>query len=319
MIKITNKKVILATILALSIAIQVGCSNINNEKGNTNGGLSNSGTVVTEENKQQNDEKTVMDDFYVLVNNNDAMTRVIKFIDNNISLVSEENASIMVDKLMELQKNYLSILEEKFYANGIQQKFFNENKSVSDLKQIDSVTDVELKELLSEVRENGFKVEIVEGMYFPIIDYEFYIKYSSFVTSDNKGYIEIMADESSQVPAKDAGLVISWDEVLDRALNQEKFINEYPESDKLNDIKTLHKRYVSFLFYGTDNTPLFSYDTKTFVTDAREAYTKAISNNIESELLKSLKGFLESLENSEYKLTKNVEKYRNKAFKNLTK
>jgi len=47
-------------------------------------------------------------------------------------------------------------------------------------------------------------------------------KYSEYVTEDVKEYINIMAEESNNPPAKDAALVVGWDEVLKRALNQEK-------------------------------------------------------------------------------------------------
>jgi len=53
-------------------------------------------------------------------------------------------------------------------------------------------------------------------MFFPVIDYEVYKKYSEYVTEDVKEYINIMAEESNNPPAKDAALVVGWDEVLKR-------------------------------------------------------------------------------------------------------
>ncbi len=313
------KKAIITTIIALSIAMMVSCNDVKNGENNPNRGSANPETVVNEESSQHNDEKTIMDDFETLLNNNDDLIRVIKYVDNNISLVSHENASTMVNKLEELQKDYFSKIEEKFYSSDIQQKLMDGNISVNDLNSINNINDTELKQLLTEIRENGFKIDTGEGMYFPVVNYEFFKKYSDYVTEDIKEYIEIMAKESFQAPSKDAGLVITWDEILNRALKQEKFISEYPSSDKVNDIKVLYKRYVWFLLYGTDNTALFSYDKKILVSEVKEAYTDGISSNEQSELQKSLSELLEALNNNNYKLTKTFEAKRDSLFKKLTK
>ncbi|TEB15874.1 hypothetical protein Psfp_01817 [Pelotomaculum sp. FP] len=107
---------------------------------------------------------------------------------------------------------------------------------------------------------------------FPIIDYSFYKKFSAFVTPDLKDYIDIMAEESDQVPAKDAALVIGWDEVLRRALNQEEFINAYKDSMKVDEVRELYKKYLTFTLYGLNNTPLFSYESVLIVLIAVFGY-----------------------------------------------
>ncbi len=62
-------------------------------------------------------------------------------------------------------------------------------------------------------------------------------------------------------------MVIGWDDVLDRAMNQEKFINQYPNSVKIDDVKKLYTKYVGFILFGLNNMPLFSYDSKVILYD----------------------------------------------------
>lgn len=152
----------------------------------------------------------------------------------------------MINEFEMIQKKNLSRIEEKFYDSEIQNKIyemyepeFDLNK-INDRNTINMINDQELRELLLEIRSSGYKVETAEGMFFPIINYEYYQRYSFYVSSDMKEYIEIMTAESNKVPAKDAALVITWDEVLKRALSQEKFIIQYPESLKINDVKDLY-------------------------------------------------------------------------------
>src|SRR5690554_6132018 len=105
----------------------------------------------------------------------------------------------------------------KIYQNG-----FDLNK-INDINEINKILDQELKELLIETRNSGYKVETAEGMFFPIIDYQFYKQFTSYLSNDMENYIKIMSVESKEVPAKDAALVIGWDEILNRALSQEEF------------------------------------------------------------------------------------------------
>jgi hypothetical protein len=162
----------------------------------------------------------------------------------------------------------------------------------------------------------GYRVETAEGMYFPIMNYEYMKKYSSYVTGDMRDYIDIMAVETNKVPAKDAGLVISWEEVIARALAQESFVSKYGSSARTEGVEELRKRYVTFMLYGLNNTPLFSYDTKTMNPEAREAYARAVSGNSSGELVQLLKKYMEVLEKSDYKLTPEVEEFRKNAAEN---
>ena len=257
---------------------------------------------------------TVMNDFHSLTQKDSSVEEVANFIKNNIANVSKEDASKMVDEFEKIQKNKLPQFENMFNEDVMQNKMNSEYKAIaaqSDIK------DTQLKELLVKTKNSGYKVETAEGMFFPIIDYGFYKNFSSQVTPDMKDYIDIMAVESDKVPAKDAAIVIGWDEVLKRALNQEKFINTHRVSVKVGEVKQLYKKYFTFTLYGANNTPLFSYDTKTLNPKAKEAYLSAVANTGDSELLKTLSEYLDLVKDNSDKLTNQVEEYRDNVIKNL--
>ncbi|MEW6697350.1 MAG: YjgB family protein [Bacillota bacterium] len=257
---------------------------------------------------------TIMSDFRTLTEKSPSVEEVANFINNNIANVSKEDASKMVNEFEKIQKKNFPQIESMFAKDDIQNKINSEYKAITTQSDI---KDNELKELLARTKNSGYKVETAEGFFFPIIDYGFYKKFSSYVTPDMKDYIDIMAEESDKVPAKDAALVIGWDEVLERALNQEKFINTYKDSVKANDIMQLYKKYVTFALYGLNNTPLFSYDTKTLAPKAREVYLNAVTNAGDSEFLMTLGGFLDLVRNNNYKLTNEAEKYRENVINKL--
>lgn len=87
---------------------------------------------------------------------------------------------------------------------------------VVDPADINRLEDASLKSLLLATLDNGFKIETAEGSFFPVIDYGYYQKYQSAVTADCVAYLEIMRLESERMPAKDAALMIGWEEILAR-------------------------------------------------------------------------------------------------------
>lgn len=261
--------------------------------------------------KNTDNQAKIMEEYNSLIKDNSSLTDILKFIDKNIPQSSKTDGSAILDAFENAQKNYLTKLSEKYYEDQrIQDKISKIYKADFDINKLDSIEDAKVKALLTETRDSGYKVDTAEGMFYPVINYEVYKKYSDSVSSDMKDYIDIMAVESNKAPAKDAALVISWDEMVNRAANLQKFIGQNKDSIKLQDIKNLYKKYITFTFLGLNNTPLFKYTTKVMSPEAKKAYgtTMVISNN--NEYYKIIGDYLKILEKNNYTLTPEVDKYR---------
>ncbi|SHK33149.1 hypothetical protein [Desulforamulus aeronauticus] len=272
-------------------------------------------TAANQDEPEKNKESkatTIMQDFQSLSQQEATLEEIANFINNNISQVAKEDASTMVNEFEEMQKEQLAQFEAMFSPDAMQTKLAEEYPAIA--KQ-EAVKDPELKALLDKTNNSGYKVETAEGSFFPIIDYQFYEKFSAYVTTDSQDYIHIMAVESKQVPAKDAALVIGWDEILQRAQNQEKFLITHKNSVKANEIKNLYQKYVTFTLYGANNTPLFSYETNTLNPKAKEIYLAASKNPGNSEYLKMLSLYLEVLAKNNFVLTEEVKQYRDQISK----
>jgi len=306
---VINKKILVAAVLVLTISFSSGCALVNKPDITEKPSIG----TETDETKQQN----VMKEYENMINKEINISEYISFVDENIELLSQENATKLIIKLEELQKDYLNQLEDKYYTTENQTILFEAFEPEFDLKKLKSenMENAEVKALLKETEELGYKVETAEGSFFPIIDYGFYEKYSVYVTEDMKDYINIMAVESDKTPAKDAALVISWDELFERAFNQEKFLNEHNESVKLEEIKALYKKYVTFAIYGLDNTPLFDYEDNMMNDEAKAAYEKVIAKD--SELSQVLKKYYELIKNNGFKLTEEVKNHWDKIAENM--
>ena len=305
----SNKKKMIASILllvvltALSGCVSFGAKSINET----------AQQKIIEPNV--NKDKAIIDEFKQMTQRNDFTTEgLIKFINEKISVVSSDSASMMILILEKNQQLDLTKLEEKYGNDKIQEKMAKNFRGDFSEGYINSIQDKVIKDLLLETKNKGFKIETAEGFYFPVIDYSFYRKYQSNVTSDIAAYIDIMSVESDKVAVKDAGLMISWDEVVKRATNQERFIKEFSNSAKKEDVKQLLKRYLVFALYGTNNTPLFSYEDKLMLPAAKKVYLETVlSNGNEGRFSRIMSDYLTLVKKNDYKLTQEVDDYRKNA------
>jgi len=326
-----KRKTVGVIVAVLLITTQIGCSSVSVIKKNETdvpsqqtssraGTDDNSGKDASGDRTSDidNKEKDLIDEFNALVRNDAGISDIVAFMDENISFISPENVSAMINWLEEAQKEYLPKLEEMINnSDAVKKNIEGELGAGLDISKADSTADEELRKLLTDMRDKGFKFETAEGYFFPVINYEFFKKYSSYASDDIKDYIDIMAEESNNIPAKDAELLISWDGVLTRAQSHESYIKKYGSSEKVDEVKQLYKKYVYFTLYGTDNTPLFSYDKKIMVPDAKTSYTSAVANGEGSGFLKMLAGYVEVLEKNGYKLTSEVESFRKNALESM--
>lgn len=292
-----------------------GCS-VNGQK-NTGAGDPKQGTNAGADGSREEQQKAIMKEFDALVAEGADLNGMIEFVNKNITLVSKADASQMVLKFEALQEKHMPSLENKYSNEDVQRKLSREHQPDFDINKIYDTTDPELKRLLAETKAAGFKVETAEGYFFPIVDYAYYKKYSPSVTADIRDYIDLMAVESDNVSVKDAALVVGWDEIMTRALSQEKFISQHKNSEKINKVKDLYKNYVIFALYGANNTPVFSYDSKTVVPDARSSYMETVAVNDGSKFRQIIGEFVALLKKNNFKLTEEVDSFRKKAVEDL--
>lgn len=281
-------------------------------------------------------EKRVMAGFAALTADSRArdltVAEVVKYLDEQVNDVSGENASTMVLGLEEVQQAHLAKWQRRYEDEDLQVQIMQIYGDHWSPEEITNIADGELREILRETIESGYKVETAEGFYFPVIDYTFYRKYHPAVTPDLVSYLEIMAVESENTPVKDAALMIGWDEILRRATNQERFLRaqggqarganthdahgrgEDGSSTPVQVVRQLLKRYLSFALYGCNNTPLFDYWTKEMNPEARQAYEEYVANEEDGEFFAQIKAYLNVLAENDYCLTPEVDAYRKQAF-----
>lgn len=255
----------------------------------------------------------VYNQFQQVVQKPSTLAQARNYLINHIDEVDTWTATRMTLQLENAQKAYLPIYTEKLYPEnireGIDQAFFK-SKSLTYTSLLNTIKDSEIRSVLLEGRDKGYKLETSEGMYYPVMHYEGFKIFKPYITKDIAAYIDIMATESNQPTLFDAAIVISWTELTNRALVLEDFVIKYPSSNRTAAIQKETLFATSLLLHGSNNTPAYDYDELVIEPELRQAYEDAIKNGPgNSRILTIFEKLLSMLDATNNRLTPEIEKF----------
>lgn len=220
-------------------------------------------------------------EFKSMVESNNEPYTLVQFIDENIKNATEEEAAVMILILEEVQKEYIQKYTDELFMEDNQmellklsgtEQFFNE-------ENIENIKNVKLKDIVERIFKGKYKLINMEGGFYPEIDYEKYKKYNRYLSDEIIGYIEIKALNSSKPAILDAEIAISFDEIGERLTQTEKYIQKYPQGVKFEDVLRIYSNYLRLYLEGSDNSPLYEYETKEIKEDIMKSYKKIKGND----------------------------------------
>lgn len=109
------------------------------------------------------------------------------------------------------------------------------------------------------------------------------------VTPDYGAYISQMAKDNKENYAVDGGLLISWEELGERLIIWENFINKYPKSSLIKKAKDNYHNYLLDYLLGMDSDRIYDSEEGKIYDDKREAYNMLIKKYPNSATAKKTK------------------------------
>ncbi|WP_046215618.1 hypothetical protein [Paenibacillus wulumuqiensis] len=234
---------------------------------------------------------------------------------NRIDEFTPSRATLAVLKLENAYNNHWLTAMDRISRTDLQQAIHNIYKPGMSMRTAAGlVKGLDNRIVLQDLADMGYKLETTEGMYHPVVDYKSFQVFNPYIKSDIRDYINIMAAETEQPTSEDAGIIIGWDELLNRTLAMEKFLNTYSSSNRKKAVQEWYDRGKMYVFHGSDNTPLFQYGTLTIDPEARTAYQRILSSKTaeqikNSKLLTQLQAYLDLIEQSGGKETTAVKNF----------
>jgi len=201
---------------------------------------------------------------------------------------------VMYERFLRLDS---STNDKAFYAlmRSIDQ---GEKITVAQLKQVSP----RVRYLVGLVREQSD----VSVRYLGEGDYEFHhdLKamadiFSPYLPEDQAAFIQRLAKDNQEIFWFDAAIAFSFEELVERTVFWEDFINRYPESQFHNDAKILFNTYRYLLFFGSENTQWTDEAQRNFYEPTHEKLMVQLAQRTNSELAKNVQDFLIFMDQSD--------------------
>jgi len=263
MIRIQLKKI---TIIII-ITMLTGCNSIDIIKESRN-------LEIREDNFEdiflEKDEEIFLD-YEKLLEEDSSSKKIYEYLIENIPKVSKLSSNIMIDKFIE-------------YA--ICNEYLEHEKHLKS------------KNLEIESIEDQF-----ESIYHEKIDYrQLYLDFGKYLSDDYKDYLELIEIELNEPISKEEALIVSWDELGERVILFEKYLEKYPIAENFDQIQDKYYYYMSSYLYGLNNTPVYEYSTGTLLEDVKKSYERFIEKNQKSQTTIIISGYLGKLRENKWKV-----------------
>jgi hypothetical protein len=169
-----------------------------------------------------------------------------------------------------------------------------------------------------ELAANGFVLETGEGMVFPVPDWT---KQNAFfqskVTPPMQAYLTQTALEKKDLESEDGGLVISLDQLAERAIFWEKFNATHPYFPLADETKSSQRWMTDTFVTGMDNTPVVDFETKGINPDFQKAWAAVQQKYPGTKLAQVCKDVMAQFAASGNKYTEQVEQWQTEYLQKL--
>ena len=243
--------------------------------------------------------------------NEEVKNEKIKFSEESYSLFEKfaTDKKETMEKLKSLNKKEANNLYEEYQAQnnntlydiedalaGFLDSIYNDtngenftDKDWADANKILNKYDLELW----DIGEGIVTIRELPSLYYDV--------FKDYVTDDYKEYLKIWAKDNEKLYQADAGLLVSFEEIGERIVTWESFLNQYPDT-KLNiKVTALLNSYREDYLLGMENTPTRDggYDGLPFTIceENMKEFNRFMEKYPNSPTVELIKYFLENYQN----------------------
>ncbi|OPA76811.1 hypothetical protein BVG16_16765 [Paenibacillus selenitireducens] len=234
--------------------------------------------------------KKLQDELSKLNEAADAVTLTESYIKNT----GEKQADHMFMTLEDFYDKNITIAQERFSRTEVQEALLKISYPIT-AEKVATIPNKEIRHMVEQQLNGKYKLESAEGMIFPVVDYEGLKMFQPYLTVSMKDYINLQAIQSNEPVAKDAGLVISREELMKRTEQVEKYLLKYQQMARYDRVKQMYLNHLQMLLLGLNNTPTFDYDTYKLNPDVKKEFQQLINKHPDTVTSRVVDQFLQIL------------------------
>jgi tetratricopeptide (TPR) repeat protein len=242
--------------------------------------------------------------------------KVISIENNGIESIYQFESIIKhcIDSLTESENDSLYLLFIKYFYKAI--NIFNDSiekkHSISLSKLENNIEDKETKDFLNSLNDCGLELFMTEGMYYVDVKFDYFEKlFSGKVSSSLNEFLRIRSIELKQGFSEDAILLISFNELYERVITWEKFLNANPNFFLKQQAQFYYEHYFSTLLTGMDNSRTFNIETKELLPEVKDLYEQIIEQKDTLKTTKIIIDYYELLKINGFKQPSSIKEFLN--------
>ncbi|MBP6492049.1 MAG: hypothetical protein KA282_03660 [Clostridia bacterium] len=195
----------------------------------------------------------------------------------------------------EIRQGFMAILDKPASEETIKEASAYLDQSISKMDE-DYASDMvmSLEHYIIEFNQDG-------------VDYnQWAAKYEKNISTALYELYQIQGEDQKSPMAEDTVLMLSWEELAQRAYKIEQFIQKNKDQELIReDSAWIYENYMNAMIMGTNGTPIFDYDTKVFSQDAKTAYASFINKYPDSATAWALNEYFNYLNSIDFTLDYN--------------
>ena len=249
------------------------------------------GTVLQPDSVTEELPNEALQAFRVFVQTTDSTVDNMQVVSNRFRELLATEPTLIVDSGI--------IVFEQFYSRvetHLNEKMMNDTTDYSVVWTGEPIP-ANIRNFQKKLKDNGFRLASSEGMAYVLQDRSFVAKhFYEFVSLEMKNYLMQIQKETDEGFADDAFITISPRQHVERIIWYENFIAQNSTFILIENCKNYHKAYLTYLFTGIDNTPLYENEaTQQLNSYFETAYKLVLSKYAESELAKMIQPYYDAL------------------------
>lgn len=239
-----------------------------------------------------------------------ALNQTMQKIDGNSKIESIKNIQDLLrtclptasnTEVLELLKNYQAMyrrflidkieVDDESLNNAIYELYYGEGLSPDQLKTlspraqyliglVDSDADVRIRDIGEGYFSFDHNLKAMAELFIP------------YLRKDQAAFIGRMAQDNQEIFWSDAAITTSFEDLIERAIFWDSYIQNYPNGYAIKDAKILLDLYQHALFFGSDNTEWTDYDFHEFTSPEYEQLMIGLAKRPESTLTHNARTFL---------------------------
>jgi hypothetical protein len=268
-----------------------------------------SGCATTGKNVQSTKYNEVLTQLNAMKEQNKKPKEMFEYLNQNIKEMNKASATEAAGILVNVLEEYETTYNEQLYTGNIPDLMYQYFEFAFDYSKIESIKESELKALLYDITLGGFKIVDAEGTFMVIVDYDALKTFNEYIEDELKTYIDIMSLMYSDPVAIDASIMVNPEELEKRIVQMEDYIKSYDNARRKEIMTSLYLGYMMVYMSGTDNTPIFDYDSGTMNADMFKTFEKAAVTHKDTIFGKVMSKYVQILKQESFANTEKVQDF----------